>query len=306
MYYYSYRSDTIIVGGGSVFHSVAGIQDKLRIITLGKKKIVVGMGLSLGPFENKSAEALCAQWLNRAHFVGVRDTRSLEIARTIAPKANVVKTFDLAAQLIRNVTFCEGQKRRGLGLALCGWEKFTVGGIINEPIQRKKVINLLKKILVSRNIEELVLLNFNGHKYYGDNSVHLEIKEALKSFVPVRLVQYSPDPMIFLNEIARLRGIVAMRLHAAVFAYLTKTPAIIVSYHPKCREWANEIGLSSSWILDSPGFSEELLSSRIESIFNGDYGFPSLLLNSAVELSMKNWDWVSDFINDGANNFRNV
>jgi polysaccharide pyruvyl transferase WcaK-like protein len=53
---------------------------------------------------------------------------------------------------------------------------------------------------------------------------------------------YEGDPRKVWERIATLEGIVAMRLHAGIFAYCSQTPTLLVPYEEKSHAWAAMVG----------------------------------------------------------------
>lgn len=286
------RSRSIVYGGGSLFHSSAGIGSNINQLRLAGRGPHFAVGVGLGPFRNGADQRACAELLRRLEFVGVRDRESLEIARALAPGVRSEKTFDLAPLLLRAAP--EGAlpapgRRSGVGIALCDYERFSGGDRLREEQRRLKVIAALKR-LDPEETGELVFIDFNGHPAFGDHPLHREIIAALDGRFRVRQLAYSPDPWGVLREIGSLRAVVAMRLHAAVFGFLSRTPTVMLSYHPKCRGWADDIGLPAQFLLDSAAFEPEELAARIgEALRHPDRG-ARLAVSEAEALALQNFE----------------
>jgi polysaccharide pyruvyl transferase WcaK-like protein len=72
---------------------------------------------------------------------------------------------------------------------------------------------------------------------------------------------------------------VAMRLHGAVFSYTAELPFLMLSYHPKCDEFASMAGLDSRFRMDARGeeFDFQDFESRLTTLLTADRpnaGFP--------------------------------
>lgn len=72
-----------------------------------------------------------------------------------------------------------------------------------------------------------------------------------------------------------------------------RTPTVILSYHEKCREWANMIGQPSNLLLDARELDARELSKRIVDVLDDKIETPLLSLEDAQELAMKNWSSLS-------------
>lgn len=286
------RSQSVVYGGGSLFHSSAGIRSNVNQLRLAGRGPHYAVGVGLGPFKSLADERACAELLRRLEFVGVRDRESLEIARALAPALRSEKTFDLAPLILRaspggSATAPAG--RRGIGISLCDYERFSGGDRVREEQRRLKVIAALKR-LDPEEAGELVFIDFNGHPEYGDHALHREIMAALAGRFRVRQLPYSPDPWEVLREIGSLRAVVAMRLHAAVFGFLSGTPTVILSYHPKCRGWADDIGLPGRFVLDSAAFEPEELAARIGEASGQPGQGARLAVSEAEALALRNFE----------------
>jgi len=286
-------SRSVVYGGGSLFHTSSVIKSNITQLKLAGKGPHYAVGVALGPFRKAEDERTCAEFLKRLAFIGLRDQESFEIARAIAPTVRSEKTFDLAPLLPRSAGLDIGRlgfsgKRRGVGLSLCDYERFSGGDVSREDIRRRKLIEVLQQ-LDPAEIDELVFIDFNGHPLYGDRLLHGEIAARLDNRFRVRHLPYCAKPIKMLEEIASLRLILAMRLHAAVFGYLAHTPTIILSYHPKCAAWGEDIGASDRYIFDSTDFDVPLLAEQIKKVLEGEYFEPDLSPVSAESMAMKNW-----------------
>jgi polysaccharide pyruvyl transferase WcaK-like protein len=291
------QSGQVIFGGGSVFHSVESLMRATWLLRLSGRGPHVAMGVAAGPFTSNKQERMCVKLLKRLHFVGVRDNRSYDFIRSVAPGVCCRRTFDLAL-LLPNL--CEpdpllpsgSPERRGLGLALCDCERFVGQDTAPEAIRRQRIKALLDQ-LDPEAVEELVLIDFNGHPVRGDAPIHAEIaSHAARRFRVVHL-PYQPNPLQVLRRIAGLRGLVAMRLHAAVFAYMTATPTVFLSYHRKCDDWAGEAGFPSGQLFDSVDFDPTAVARVLTAALGGSFQSPSLAVAEAQRLAAENWAWCA-------------
>lgn len=288
-------SNAVVFGGGSVLHSVSQIRRKISLLKLSGKGPHAGIGVSLGPFENGKAERLCGELLQRLNFLGVRDQESFDIAKSLAPGLPCKITLDLAplmpaASNIPRSELASKNTRRGIGIALCPYERFAAGDRNTEHLRKEKIVQVIRQ-LEPADAEEIVFIDFNGHPVKGDSSFHREIIARLGNRHRVRHVNYLSDPLAVLEEVSKLRVIIAMRLHAAVFAYIAGTPAIMLSYHPKCDGWAGRIGIDKKYVLDSANFNVMELLGLVDNALCGDYEFPAMPFPEAESLSMENFVW---------------
>jgi len=292
------RSGQVIFGGGSVFHSLESLMRATWLLKLSGKGPHVAMGVATGPFTSNKVERLCIKLLKRLHFVGVRDNRSYDFIRSVAPGVCCRRTFDLALLLP-----CLSEPglaplptgspaRRGLGLALCDYERYLGQDTAPEAVRRQRIKALLDHLDPSA-VEELVLIDFNGHPVRGDAPIHAEIaSHAARRFRIVHL-PYHPNPLQVLRQIAGLRALVAMRLHAAVFGYMTATPTVFLSYHRKCDDWASEAGFPSGQLFDSVDFDPAPVAGVVTAALSGSFQSPTLSVAEAQRLAGENWAWCA-------------
>jgi polysaccharide pyruvyl transferase WcaK-like protein len=286
------RADQVIFGGGSNFHSRVTVDEWCRWLDRAGPGNHLAVGVSIGPFLDKGAEASCARLLSRLAYVGVRDAASYERAVKLACGTPVEFTFDIAPllPLAANTPLPSGQQqRKGFGVALCNYERFTHGDHANEAHRITQVAPAIRQVAKSGELDEVVLIDFNGDAYYGDHDVHRSLLDQLGDNIPVRHISYSSDPMDALKIIAGLRGIIAMRLHAAVFAYSTGTPTLMLAYHEKCHEWARTVGVDPSLVFNAYQINVEALAEGITGILSGACPLPALPTDHAVERAMRNW-----------------
>ncbi len=283
------RSRHIIIGGGSVFHTSKDIDQKSHYLKLAGSRSHIAAGVGLGPFVDSAAEKACAKFLNQCSFTGLRDHESFEIAQSIAPQANIALTFDLAPGLRFDPAFQTAlaeDRDNAIGVALCPVERFH-GKAERETQRLVKLAQVLRQHHQDSGAE-IRLIDFNGHPDIGDHAVHSELA-ALLDGLPVRIIPYNPNPFAAVHEISKLRGIIAMRLHAAIFAYLSETPCFNLNYHPKCENWCRDIRQQPSNTTDSGNIDNDALQSALDDIWRGNYRPPSLSIDDASSRAQSNW-----------------
>jgi polysaccharide pyruvyl transferase WcaK-like protein len=140
--------------------------------------------------------------------------------------------------------------------------------------------------------DELILIDFNGHPHLGDFALHHEIASYAQRFCRVRHIRYSTNPLETLKEIAGLRVLIGMRLHAVIFGYMSSTPTLMLSYHQKCTEWALQSGMSEEAIFDSTDFETRTLVDATLRAYSNKLLPPKLPVEEAEILAMKNWNWM--------------
>jgi len=290
------RARHLIWAGGSIIHTDSINEGYCRILDLAREAKGFAAGVSVGPFTNTSAESSAARFLTRLDFVGVRDQISYQRVREIAPKAHVRLTFDLAPLLMRETSNRTGgtlPARRGLGVALCNYERFVGGDLKRERDRLTVVAEAIRTCARAGAVDHVVLIDFNGHPQFGDDAIHAELAHRLENCVSTERVRYCDDPVAVMRRIATLRGMLAMRLHAAIFAFCTSVPAVLLSYHEKCREWARMVGAPMDQTMDTGQMDPTVLVSQIKALSKSEPPLSAMKPVEAVGRAIENWSWCS-------------
>jgi len=166
-----------------------------------------------------------------------------------------------------------------------------ISGVDHELRRIRAVAEAVRKTAITGRISEVVLFDFNGQARCGDARASNALAALLRGTVPVRQVRYTPDPASALRAMARLKGVLAMRMHSAIFAFCTATPFVMLAYHEKCHGLADMIGLPAELRHDIWNLQVDALSRSIELILNDEAPTPSLPVEKAVDMALRNWTW---------------
>ena len=259
------------VVGGSVLHDACHFERecwKLRLLkTLNPRMKVAALGVSIGPITTQKALLHLKRYLSYFDYVSVRDKPSQEILEHLRIPCPVRKYFDLAALLEWDQGKAHAHdiktRRLTLGIAPCHVQRYRSG----EPqLDNKRCDYIAKSLNIIARQQDIRIKFFecNGHPAQGDLPAIQQIREKLLGRIPVEVVRYRPSPTHFLKEIAGCNALIAMRLHAAIFAFLSKTPITSLAYHPKCDGFVKEIGLSSTRRINANSFNPDELSHAVQ------------------------------------------
>ncbi len=284
------RLDALLFAGGSNFHSSDYLEKWIRVLRRNRDCRAAAIGVSIGPFKDPRAEANCRDLLNRFSFIGVRDQKSYERLERLRIACPFEVTFDLAIQgrFLHDIPVIPAHERdRILGISLCYYERH-VGE--NRDMEEKRLtclVALIDEALASRMFDRVVLFSFNDHPVWGDNEI-LERLQAMGGYNQDRisLRRYDGNPVALMQSVGKLAVMIAMRLHAAVFAYTMGTPCLLIPYHEKCREWMSMI--KEEKYLDVQDTSRRRGLSLLHEIM--DQNTRGLLpVSFALEQSRRNW-----------------
>ncbi|MBB6523066.1 polysaccharide pyruvyl transferase family protein [Pseudoteredinibacter isoporae] len=300
----AWKNDHLIFGGGSVLHCARDIRHMRHLCSL-NQGMSLALGVGLGPFKNAAAERECKKFLERCDFIGLRDKHSYRVAKELAPNAHTELTFDLAPMLLSIPSLKampsalhpvstvsqnpeeSTNKRRGIAVALCPVERFK--GDFAAETHRLKALARSLALVHALTGEPIYLFDFNGHKSLGDSAVHKQLKQLIPSKVPVIYYHYQSNPVAIIEKFKRMRAVIAMRLHAAVFGYLASTPTLTLSYHSKCDGWNDQIALPENHRFDAFAINEMKLQKVLLDGLSEGFAKPGLTHSRALQKSLKNF-----------------
>lgn len=289
-------SKRLIIGGGSVFHTERDIQLKRHLIGLTNRNKSLAVGVSIGPFDNVATEKACQGFLNEVGFIGVRDQESYDIARSLAPKAHVKLTFDLAPALLQQQPkLTEQHPRAGIAVNFCQVATDAFGNTDTnaEELRIERACELISNCWQQTG-EHVSLLDFNNHNEFGDHLVHQKIMARLASHIPVSHIRYSNDPIGLLKLTGTFKAMIGMRLHATIFSYLTETPTVALQYHNKCKNWSEQILHPEQYQFDANDFDPLYVTSSLTKGLNVKDMKAHLAVDTAVQRSLSNWSTSHD------------
>lgn len=245
-------ADLLLSGGGSLLQNETSRASlAYYLLTL---QIARGYGVpfvihaqGLGPLNGAVAERLVASALRRASAVTLRDEASLALARKLSvPEERLTLTAD-PAFLLEPV----GPAEVDAILRDAGIEagEPLVGVVVREWRGAREALGPLARIarMAAEDWDARTLVLPFG---LPDD---LEVSHELAALAPgVTLIERELHPRALLGLIGRLDLLVAMRLHALIFAAATAVPGVGLSYDPKVEALCEAAG--QCWApLSAPG-----------------------------------------------------
>lgn len=283
------RTDLFLSGGGSLLQDVTSPQSPfyyLGLLWLAQRAAVPTMVLAqgLGPLRRLPARLLARKVLNRTRAITVRDEASalfLEELGVTQPPVEVTAdpSFLLQAQHSERLTAWWEQyipaNRPVIGVALRRWRS------PGAPERYHAISEAL--VALAQHTGALVL--FLPMQPEQDEHV----AEEMAGWTPAesRVLTIALTPPEMLAAIGRCDFILAMRLHALIFAVKQATPAFGLAYDPKVRDFSLAAGLPLP--IDWAQITTPDLTETLQQQWDARQALRERLVASARELTTRAW-----------------
>lgn len=253
------KSDILLIGGGSIFHSQNSITWKQQAINTARiinpKIKVIGINLSVGPFASEQAEESCIKLLNSLDIASFRDTRSYNFALKAVRAYEPIESFDLAAYFLQTNNFfpkVKIDKINSIGVALKN------SGDYNSSLKRQSEF-LIK---LSQKFKKVKLFSFCDFDNYGETK-YLNDLVNYSGLNNLEIISYNGEPISFTKKIMECDFFIASRLHASIIAFLLNIPFISLSYHEKCLDFMKKINMSEKYFFNLVDFKKDEVINNI-------------------------------------------
>ena len=267
----SLRSDGIIFCGGSIFAgkrqaAFSHFLSTFRVVDrlLARQRPIFGVGLSLGPFENRNARLQTQNAIRCFDRLIVRDHFSINIAIT-ASRGGTDLSPDIALALLPEYQRIRDEASRlpstGVSIGVFIGPGFEAS---NESALDKLVDGLLSAASkAGQEIRPTVFVTCR-ERDVSDAVIGERVFAALSARgISARIEEYSPlEPKKFIARLLQMDGIVSSRLHPALVAMSVGIPVLQVdSGHPKIREVFALAGFRPASFSTPTSFSQEVFDS---------------------------------------------
>jgi len=264
-------TDLLVMGGGSVINGRSSFREPLMLSARRRGRLqLAAVGVSIGPFENTAAQESAKAFINQLSYLAVRDRRSHELAIELGAGERVHRGRDLAGLLSlllppseRRRLPAPGQTLR-IGVAPCRYSPRLDYPTPGTKALQDSLVGALKDLRARYRLE-VEVFSLNGHPLHGDVELARTWQQALSAQgIPARQIRYLHcDPVATVRAIAACDAFISTRLHGAIVAYMLGVPFMIVDYHPKCTDFADDIALPASRRItarrnDAPAFAHGL------------------------------------------------
>lgn len=278
-------ADLLISGGGSLLQDATSQRSLLYYLwiirlarLLGTPAAVIAQGV--GPLSRRSSRVLVRQVVNRVACITVRDGASAELLQRIgvrrppvevtADPAFALQGDEVAGQALLDaagVTF----DRPVVGVALRTWR---------DPQPSLAVYARAVEMVARRCDARAVYVPMQPP---GD----VDLGRRLAAVIPsMALLPESASSAAMLGAIGRLSGMVAMRLHALMFAAMSGVPVSGISYDPKVDAFLATIGEAERWT-PLAEFRAETVAERMASALREREAERKRLLGVAADLAQR-------------------
>lgn len=255
------QNNLIIIGGGSIFHSKGDNSIYLRMIFFARfinffdKTEIISIGTSVGPFYTMSAEKKFEKILNGLGEIEVRDSRSFHYCNNKlgVNSTKLVLYHDLAIDLKKFINLPSNDFKNNEVSDLPIAVILRRGKLANE--QKKWLLDFLDFIFDKKKDTRFKFISFCNSQYSEENDL-LEIQNFL-SLIPekykenIDICEYNENLDELLTLLHASQFVISARLHGSILAHMLNKKFIMLSYHPKCQDFFNDLKLDNSLLIKS-------------------------------------------------------
>ena len=277
-------ADVLVMGGGSVITARESFRKPMMLSAHRRGKVqLAAVGVSIGPFDDAASEASVADFIQRFAYLSVRDRRSYELAMNMGLRGKVHHGRDLAGLLPLLLPL----SRPGsdampdaatirIGIALCNYSEAQSYAAPDKQRLQSSMVAALAKLAGERPLR-IDIFSLNEHDRHGDRALAHALREQLNQHgVAAQVLSYRGlGPVAMAQEIGCCDAFISARLHGAIVAYLQGVPFTIIDYHPKCNDFADDIGLPSSQRITAQRQDAEAFDDALAAML-GDEHAPTL------------------------------
>ena len=240
-------ADLVISGGGSLLQDVTSARSILYYLgiirlsrILGRRVMIYGQGI--GPIQGKLNRLLTRLELNKVNAITVRDEESRQTLYNLGVKHPTIEIVGdpsfavepASVESARTVLVSAGVKKEGmelLGVALRPWA--------GQEHWLPEVAEGIKGTVSQLQFQPVFL----PMQLSMDQPVALDVIDKLA--LPATAFLDCKSPSMAKAVTGQLGVMVAMRLHALIFAASMGVPCVAISYDPKVEMFAKSAGMTT-------------------------------------------------------------
>lgn len=233
--------DALVFPGGSIFQDVTSVRSVAYYSLLIKKakklnKKVVLLGQGVGPLGRFWGKRLATMAFKQADVVAVRDPASATAIKALGVHRPVIGTADPAFLLAPPNVAHDAKGFEVAGMRTVGLAPRPFG----KGTEVAELFGQICKLLFAANFVP-VLIEMDKNE---DGPLIQEISTRMGGKIPDLRRLKSPKEMQ--ERLARMDGVLAMRLHAGILAATVGVPPLMLNYDPKVDSFAKQIGVGNA------------------------------------------------------------
>lgn len=295
--------DVVIVGGGSILHSVDSILWKQTIVNKIKNNTnakLVALGVSLGPFTKDEEKKICGTFLDKLDGSVMRDNCSAILGIKNSVNKNILSSLDssfLLPYYYNQKVFRMADKRDKDVVALMFvWNKSWPDEFFYKNYFYK-YLSIVDSITKIGKCVKLISL-YTGDAY-RDNEVIREIYKKATS--PDKISHYIFNGDIFdtIDVLNSCGYSLSMRLHGVIFSYILGIPFLSLGYDQKNINFCGSVRYDITTCFDFINLNKiESVCDRLYKLFDGDVSIfsNSLSCTDCSVLVKDNFDKIFSLI----------
>ncbi|MFB2623822.1 polysaccharide pyruvyl transferase family protein [Methanothermobacter sp. KEPCO-1] len=266
------RSSMVILGGGTHFFDYGKTSSRIMrlaqilIMTLTARltrKRVYFMGVGIERPVHRWSKFLIKNTCRLASKIVVRDSNSMRVLSEMGVNERAELSHDLSFFL----KYEKRRRKRGLlGVSAMPYFRIYGGDEKKDELLVRAFADAIRSWLALDDENTARLFIFNGREPNDDRRISMRIAREVNDD-RVRVEDYRPDPRETIAAVASCDAFVAMKFHAALFAYLNDVPEIIVEYAAKNRALVEDAGFGRNAIIDLDDVCNGELSGRVEDLY---------------------------------------
>lgn len=265
-------ANLVISGGGSLFQDATSARSCLYYLYVIRQALkarvpVVVLGQGIGPLRRRWLRALTAFYLRRVQGIALRDSesaRELERLRVRGPSVRVAADLSLAMPAPADEDVSRAYGRLGirdneplLAVAPRTWRVSGLGADFAAAFA-----DAVRHAVAGIEPRPRVVV-FPMQRPRDD-----EVCRAVAEATSGALVEVQLPPPVLAGMMGRARVVVAMRLHALIFAAMGGAMPVAISYDPKVQAFMADLGLTTASSVDR--FDKSPLAAAILAAWNAD------------------------------------
>lgn len=259
------------IGAGDSFADIYGLKRFLflwltKMIAVARRVPLLLSPQTIGPFTRSPYRQLAAVAMNRAAAVIARDTKSLDVLRELAPRANAVLAVDVAFALpYADCSHLRNGERIRVGVNVSGL-------LFNEAESGKNRFGLdvdyaaltrelIRRLLARGDVEVHLVAHATASEYAWDDDGRIADRLSGEFPQAVRVPDFV-SPSAAKSYVSGLDFLVAGRMHACIAAFSAGVPVVPVAYS---RKFSGLFGmLGYGWMVPVAGTDTQSALAYVE------------------------------------------